>query len=141
VFPIAAHQGRGVGDLLDGLVDLLPPAAPEEEAEDRIRLAIVGRPNVGKSSLLNAIVGDERAIVSEVPGTTRDVVDVPFELGQQQFPPVDTAGTRPPGTGLASIGFSVVLGAGGGLERRDAANLRIHPAAGWVQKDKRAGGL
>src|SRR5438445_342725 len=97
VFPIAAHQGRGVADLLDALVEALPPSADDEETdEDRIRLCIVGRPNVGKSSLLNAIVGDERAIVSEVPGTTLDAVDVPFELGEQRFLPVDTAATRRP---------------------------------------------
>jgi len=141
VFPIAAHQGRGVGDLLDGLVDLLPPAEKEEEEEDRIRLAIVGRPNVGKSSLLNAIVGDERAIVSEVPGTTRDAVDVPFELGDQRFLLVDTAGIRRPGKVQGSVEFYMVLRAEGAIERADVAILVIDAAAGLMDGDKRVGGL
>jgi GTP-binding protein len=142
VFPIAAHQGRGVADLLDALVEALPPPAPEEEPEeDRIRLCIVGRPNVGKSSLLNAIVGDERAIVSEVPGTTRDAVDVPFELGDQRFLLVDTAGIRRPGKVQGSIEFYMVLRAERALERSDVGVLVIDGAAGLMDGDKRVGGL
>src|SRR5207244_528669 len=82
-------------------------ALEEAEAiyEDQLRLCIVGRPNVGKSSLLNAIVGDERVIVSDVPGTTRDAVDVPFELGDQRFLLVDTAGIRRPGKVQGSVEF------------------------------------
>jgi GTPase len=142
VFAIAAHQGRGVGDLLDGLFEALPPAEPTEEPdEDQIRLCIVGRPNVGKSSLLNAIVGDERAIVSPVPGTTRDAVDVPFELGDQRFLLVDTAGIRRPGKVQGSIEFYMVLRAERALERSDVAILVIDAAAGLMDGDKRVGGL
>jgi GTPase len=142
VFPIAAHQGRGVGDMLDALVGALPPAEPDEEIEeDRIRLCIVGRPNVGKSSLLNAIVGDERVIVSEVPGTTRDAVDVPFELGDQRFLLVDTAGIRRPGKVQGSVEFYMVLRAERALERSDVAVLVIDAAAGLMDGDKRVGGL
>src|SRR5437016_1495145 len=142
LFPIAALQGRGVADLLDALVDVLPPPAPEAEPEaDRIRLCIVGRPNVGKSSLLNAIVGDERAIVSEVPGTTRDAVDVPFELGDQRFLLVDTAGIRRPGKVQGSIEFYMVLRAERALERSDVALLVMDGAAGLMDGDKRVGGL
>jgi GTP-binding protein len=79
VYPVAAHHGRGVADMLDALVALLPPETEEEEETDRIRVSIVGRPNVGKSSLLNAILGEQRVIVSEIPGTTRDPIDVPFD--------------------------------------------------------------
>src|SRR4051794_9485194 len=142
VFPIAAHQGRGVGDMLDALADALPPAVEEEEVDqDRIRLSIVGRPNVGKSSLLNAIVGDERVIVSEVPGTTRDAVDVPFELGDQRFLLVDTAGIRRPGKVQGSIEFYMVLRAERALERSDVAVLVLDAAAGLMDGDKRVGGL
>ncbi len=142
VFPIAAHQGRGVGDMLDALVDAMPPIEPvEEPSEDQIRLCIVGRPNVGKSSLLNAIVGDERAIVSPVPGTTRDAVDVPFDLGDQRFLLVDTAGIRRPGKVQGSIEFYMVLRAERALERSDVAVLVIDAAAGLMDGDKRVGGL
>jgi len=121
---------------------VLPPPAPEAEPEaDRIRLCIVGRPNVGKSSLLNAIVGDERAIVSEVPGTTRDAVDVPFELGDQRFLLVDTAGIRRPGKVQGSIEFYMVLRAERALERSDVALLVMDGAAGLMDGDKRVGGL
>jgi len=142
VFAIAAHQGRGVGDMLDALVEALPPSEGDaEEDPDRIRLSIVGRPNVGKSSLLNAIVGDERAIVSEIPGTTRDAVDVPFELGDQRFLLVDTAGIRRPGKVQRSIEFYMVLRAEGAIERSDVAVLVIDAAAGLMDGDKRVGGL
>jgi GTP-binding protein len=142
VFAVAAHQGRGVGDLLDTLVEALPAAVGAEETdEERIRLAIVGRPNVGKSSLLNAIVGDERSIVSEVPGTTRDAVDVPFELGDQQFLLVDTAGIRRPGKVQGSVEFYMVLRAERALERADVAILVIDGASGLMDGDKRVAGL
>jgi GTPase len=142
VFPVAAHQGRGVGDLLDVLIEALP-FTDEEEAvdEEQIRLSIVGRPNVGKSSLLNAIVGDDRVIVSEVPGTTRDAVDVPFELGDQRFLLVDTAGIRRPGKVQGSVEFYMVLRAERALERSDLAVLVIDAAAGLMDGDKRVGGL
>jgi GTP-binding protein len=142
VYSIAALQGRGVGDMLDSLVEALPPAAAEEATdEEQIRLSIVGRPNVGKSSLLNAIVGDERVIVSEVPGTTRDAVDVPFELGDQRFLLVDTAGIRRPGKVQGSIEFYMVLRAERAIERSDVSVLVIDAAAGLMDGDKRVGGL
>src|SRR5579859_849695 len=87
---ISSIQGTGTGDLLDVIVDALPPAQAEEEGEeDVIRLAIVGRPNVGKSSLLNAFLGWERSIVSDVPGTTRDAIDTVLQRGERTFVLVD----------------------------------------------------
>ena len=82
-YPISALHGTGTGDLLDAIVAGLPVV--EEEEADTVRVAIVGRPNVGKSSLLNALLREERAIVSPLPGTTRDAIDVPFERGGQRF--------------------------------------------------------
>ena len=77
--PVSAVHGHGTGDLLDACLALLPPAEEEEEEDDRIRVAIIGRPNVGKSSLTNRILGEKRMVVSDVAGTTRDAVDSPYE--------------------------------------------------------------
>jgi GTP-binding protein len=90
---VSAQHGLGIGDLLDHIVEGLPPAQPEENLE-AIRVALVGRPNVGKSSLLNALVGQERSIVHEAPGTTRDAVDTIWESEEGRFVFTDTAGMR-----------------------------------------------
>ncbi len=91
---ISALHGLGINDLLDQVVALLPESAPEATGGPAIQVAIVGRPNVGKSSLVNAMLGDERVIVDEAPGTTRDAIDTPFTRGEQHFVLVDTAGLR-----------------------------------------------
>jgi GTP-binding protein len=89
-------HGLGTGDLLDDIVEALPPSEviEEEETDQRVKIAIVGRPNVGKSSLLNRLLGQERAIVSEVPGTTRDAIDMEIEFGGEPVILIDTAGIR-----------------------------------------------
>jgi GTPase len=93
--PVSATQGLGTGDLLDRLVELLP-AVEEEAAEDEdvVRLAVIGRPNVGKSSLVNAFLGRERVIVAPSAGTTRDAIDTPIEVDGRRMLLVDTAGIR-----------------------------------------------
>src|SRR2546426_1633235 len=93
---LSSIQGTGTGDLLDLIVDALPPEEEqsEEEEEDITRIAIVGRPNVGKSSLLNAFLGTQRSIVSDVPGTTRDSIDTNFEFEEHKLRLIDTAGIR-----------------------------------------------
>jgi GTP-binding protein len=91
---VSAAQGLGTGDLLDRVVELLPEADDAEEAEDVVRLAVVGRPNVGKSTLVNRFLGTERVIVSEVAGTTRDAIDLPLEVDGRRVILVDTAGLR-----------------------------------------------
>ena len=91
---VSAIHGQGVGDLLDTVLETIEGVPPAEAEDPRIRVAIVGRPNVGKSSLVNAILGEERVLVSDVAGTTRDPIDTPFEFGEHQMLLVDTAGIR-----------------------------------------------
>ncbi len=118
--PVSAQHGHGVADVLDMIVDSLPPAELiTEEAE--LRLAIIGRPNVGKSSLLNAILGEQRVIVSDVPGTTRDAIDTPFLFEEQQLVLVDTAGLRRPGAIEKGVEKHSVLRARRALERAQVA--------------------
>mgnify|MGYP000070604828 CR=1 FL=1 len=93
LYPISAEHGYGVGDLMDGVVAVLPESAPEP-VSDRIRLAVIGRPNVGKSSLINRLLRDERLLVSEIPGTTRDVIDTVCKVGGREYLLIDTAGIR-----------------------------------------------
>ncbi|MFS8515038.1 MAG: ribosome biogenesis GTPase Der, partial [Planifilum fulgidum] len=94
VIPISALHGTGTGDLLDAVVSRFPDREEEVFDEDTIRVSVIGRPNAGKSSLINAILGQERVIVSPIPGTTRDAVDTPLHRDGQDFVLVDTAGIR-----------------------------------------------
>jgi GTP-binding protein len=141
VFSISSHSGRGVADLLDEVVHRLPASVPEEEDEDRIKIAIVGRPNVGKSSLLNAILGEERVIVSPVAGTTRDAIDVPFEFKEQPYTLIDTAGIRRAGKIQGSVEYYTVLRAERAIERSDVGVLVVDASMGVVDGDKRVGGM
>lgn len=96
VFPVSAEHARGMGDLMDAALEMLPvsEAAPAEEDDSVIRIAILGRPNVGKSTLVNRILGEERQVVSDMPGTTMDAIDTPMVHEGQRFVIVDTAGIR-----------------------------------------------
>lgn len=142
VYPISAKQGDGVADLLDEIVANLPPADQAEHfPEDVLRVALVGRPNVGKSSLLNAIMGEERVVVSDIPGTTRDAVDTYFERGDEKYVLVDTAGIRRPGKVQGSVEYYCVLRASRALESADVAILVINGEEGVLDGDKRVGGM
>jgi GTP-binding protein len=94
LLPLSAEHGRGVGELLDAIVERLPPSQPSPVREGAIRIAVIGRPNVGKSTLINTLLGTPRLIVSPVPGTTRDAIDTLITWENQQFVLVDTAGVR-----------------------------------------------
>ena len=131
---VSAHHGHGVADVLDMIVDSLP-AAEMPAAEEGLRLAIVGRPNVGKSSLLNAILGEQRVIVSEAPGTTRDVIDTPFRFGDRQLVLVDTAGLRRRGAIEAGVEKHSALRARRALERAQVALCVCDLAEGFTAQD------
>ena len=127
VVPVSAYHGSNVGDLLDEIVRALPPATgPEEDEEDdRLRVAIVGRPNVGKSSLLNKLLGEERVVVSDVPGTTRDTIDTEIEHDGRRILLIDTAGIRRRGKVEPGIEKYSVLRSLRAVERADVAVLLV----------------
>jgi GTP-binding protein len=121
--PVSALHGSG--DLLDEIVEQLPGAGRQETPDDAIRVAILGRPNVGKSSLLNAILGHDRVIVSETPGTTRDSIDTVFERGDRTFVFVDTAGIRRKRRHRQGIEYYSELRAREAAERADIALILV----------------
>ncbi|TMJ98300.1 MAG: ribosome biogenesis GTPase Der [Actinobacteria bacterium] len=133
--PISALHGLGTGDLLDRIVALLPGEGPTEVGEDAVRVAILGRPNVGKSSLLNAILGEQRVIVSETPGTTRDAIDTVFERAGTTFVFVDTAGLRRKRRQRQGIEYYSELRAIQAAERADVALVLVDASEGLVDQD------
>jgi len=139
---LSSLQGVGTGDLLDVIVEMLPPAEElaGEEDEDRPRVAIVGRPNVGKSSLLNAILGIERAIVSDIPGTTRDAIDTEVEFGGRKLMLIDTAGIRRRGRVGPGVEKYSVLRSSRAIERADVAVLVIDASEGLAAQDTHIAG-
>lgn len=134
--PVSAQHGIGIADVLDQVLEALPPT-PEEPAVEIPRLAIVGRPNVGKSMLLNAVLGEERVIVSEVPGTTRDAIDTSFEFQNRPLVLVDTAGLRRPGKVGAGLEHHATLRARHALERADVALVLFDAGEGLTTQDLR----
>ena len=136
--PISGLHGHGTGDLLDTILERLPGASKRPEIpEDAIRVAILGRPNVGKSSLLNKLVGEERVIVSEVPGTTRDSIDTVVKRGDRTFVFVDTAGIRRKRRQRQGIEYYSELRALQAAERADVALVLIDSSEGLVDQDLR----
>ena len=133
--PISALHGHGTGDLLDQVVSLLPGAGPAEVGADAIRVAVLGRPNVGKSSLVNALVGQERVIVSDQPGTTRDSIDTILRRGDTTFVLVDTAGLRRKRRHRQGIEYFSELRAIKAAERADVALVLVDSSEGLVDQD------
>src|SRR5256886_1328334 len=130
------HETPGVTrDRLDAIAAMLPGAGPQEVSEDAIRVAILGRPNVGKSSLLNALLGEERVIVSEQPGTTRDSIDTVLERGDRTFVLVDTAGLRRKRRQRQGIEYYSELRALAAAERADVALVLVDASEGVVDQD------
>ena len=136
--PVSAAQGLGTGDLLDRLVELLPPdEEAEDDEEDLVRLAVIGRPNVGKSSLVNAFLGRERVIVSEVAGTTRDAIDTELEVDGRRIRLVDTAGIRRQAKVQESVEYYTTLRSQRAAERADVALVVCDATDGVTSQDLR----
>ena len=128
-------HGHGTGDLLDAIIARLPGSGPAEAGEDAIRVAILGRPNAGKSSLLNALLGEERVIVSEQPGTTRDAIDTVLKRGERTFVLVDTAGLRRKQKQRQGIEYYSELRALQAAERADVVLALVDASQGVVEHD------
>jgi GTP-binding protein len=141
VIPVSAIHGANVGDLLDLIIERLEAAPVPEEDDDRLKIAIVGRPNVGKSSLLNKLLGEERAIVSEVPGTTRDAIDTEVEYQGRRLVLIDTAGIRRRGHIQQGIEKYSVLRAVRAIERADVALLLVDATEMMTAQDLHIAGL
>jgi len=135
--PISSEQGVGIGDLLDEVVALLPPYGDEQPTDDAIRVAIVGRPNVGKSSLVNALVHEERMVVDAKPGTTVDAVDTEYPTPEARFILVDTAGLRHEAKFAEDAEFFATLRTLKAIERADVVMVMAEAEQGLVRQDVR----
>jgi GTP-binding protein len=138
--PVSAAQGLGTGDLLDRIVELLPEGEDEPDP-DTVRLAIIGRPNVGKSSLVNRFLGEERVIVSDVAGTTRDAIDMPLLVGDRRLILVDTAGMRRQSKVADSVEYYTALRSQRAAERADVALVVCDAREGVTAQDLRVAEL
>ena len=138
---VSAVHGHGTGDLLDACVKYFPPEQDEEEESDAIRVALIGKPNVGKSSLINRILGEERSIVSDVAGTTRDAIDSRFSNKHGDFVFIDTAGMRKKSKVEEDIEKYSVLRATMAIERSDVCLILIDARDGVTEQDTKVAGL
>ncbi|MBE7007968.1 MAG: ribosome biogenesis GTPase Der [Ruminococcaceae bacterium] len=138
---VSAVHGHGTGDLLDRCIEHFPPESEEEEDEDTIKVAVIGKPNVGKSSLVNRILGTERVIVSNVAGTTRDAIDSYFENETGKYVFIDTAGMRKKSKVDESIERYSVLRATMAIDRADVCLIMIDATEGVTEQDTKVAGL
>ena len=140
--PISAHHGHGTGDLLDKVVALLPDETEEvDEFPDALGVAIIGRPNAGKSSLFNKVIGSERSIVSDVAGTTRDAIDTYVERGGKRYRLVDTAGIRKKSTVYENIEYYSMVRGLRAIDRADVALLVVDSTVGVTEQDQKVANL
>ncbi len=137
--PVSGSHGIGIGDVLDQIIQLLPEKVENEE-NDEIRFSIIGRPNVGKSSLTNAILGEERVIVSDIEGTTRDAIDTAFVRDGQKYRVIDTAGMRKKGKIYESIEKYSILRALSAVEKSDVVLVVVDGDRGIIEQDKHVAG-
>ncbi len=135
--PVSAAQGLGAGDLLDAIVEALPEGEADEDDEETIRLAVIGRPNVGKSSLVNRFAGTDRVIVNDVAGTTRDAIDLPLHIDGRDLIVIDTAGMRRQSKVQESVEYYTTLRSQRAAERADVALVVCDAADGVTSQDMR----
>ena len=138
---VSAVHGHGTGDLLDECLKHFPPAEEEDEEDDCIKVAVIGKPNVGKSSLINRILGEKRLIVSDIAGTTRDAVDTMFENGQGRYMFIDTAGIRRKSKVDEKIEKFSVMRSQLAVERADVCIIMIDARDGVTEQDTKIAGL
>lgn len=136
---VSAEHGRNVGDLLDAVIEHFPIEA-DVAPDDSLKIAIVGRPNVGKSSLVNKILGEERVIVSEIAGTTRDAIDTKFTYGDQELTLIDTAGLRRRSRVEEDLEYYSVIRTLGAVDRSDVTVVMIDGTEGLTEQDKKIAG-
>ncbi|HDR3892351.1 ribosome biogenesis GTPase Der [Bacillus sp. FSL W7-1334] len=139
-FPISGTHGLGLGDLLDEAANHFPKIEEEAYDDETIRFSLIGRPNVGKSSLVNALLGQERVIVSNIAGTTRDAVDTPYSKDDQDYVIIDTAGMRKKGKVYESTEKYGVLRALRAIERSDVVLVVLDGEEGIIEQDKKIAG-
>ena len=140
-FPVSAVHGHGTGDLLDACFEFFPPEEEQDEEDDVVKVAIIGKPNVGKSSLVNRILGQERVIVSDVAGTTRDAVDSYLENERGKYLIIDTAGMRKKSKVDDRVEKFSVLRATMAIERSDVCLIMIDAQEGVTEQDTKVAGL
>jgi GTP-binding protein len=137
IFPVSSLHGRGIADLLDEIVAVLPEGQEDQDEREEIKLAIIGRPNVGKSSMINAFTGEQRMIVSDIAGTTRDAIDTVLEYKGEKFRLIDTAGIRRRGKIQGTVEYYMVDRAQKAIERADCALVIVDGSEGLTDGDKR----
>ena len=138
---ISAGQKQGIGDLLDRVIELFPEKTAEEEEDTRPKIAVVGKPNVGKSSLINKLIGEERVIVSDVAGTTRDAVDTEVKHNGKEYIFIDTAGLRRKNRVKGDLEHFMILRTVSAVERSDVVVIVIDAAEGITEQDAKIAGI
>lgn len=140
LYPISSIHGLGIGELLDAVYEHFPSAEESDEDEDAIKVAVIGKPNVGKSSIINRILGEERVIVSDVPGTTRDAIDTHFEVSGKRYIFIDTAGIRRKSRVDDEIEKYSVIRSWAAIDRADVCIIMLDAQDGVTEQDTRIAG-
>lgn len=140
-YPVSAVHGHGTGDLLDAVFEYFPPESPEEQDDEYIKVAIIGKPNAGKSSLVNKVAGEERVIVSDIAGTTRDAIDTVIENDKGKFVFIDTAGIRRKSRIKDNVEKYSIIRAEAAVDRADVCVIMIDATEGFTEQNSKVAGI